>query len=54
MRVSNSLDPDHSRNFDVSVPGPSCFEALSAYDNYRQRVRLGVVFEKVNGLCAVT
>ena len=54
MRVSNSLDPDHAQNFDVSVPSPNCFEALSTYDNCGQRIRLGVAFEKVNCLCAVT
>ena len=47
-RVSNSLEPDPARQ----VVGPdlflNCLQRLSADNTSKQRVKVGMVFEKVN------
>ena len=48
IRVSNSLDPVQARYFvklDLSL---NCLQRLSADDTSKQRVKVGVVFGKVN------
>ena len=37
MRMSNSLDPDQTRQFVWPDPGPNCLSRLSADDTGRQR-----------------
>ena len=45
--VSNSLDPDQAQQFIGPDLGPNCLQRLSA-DTSMQKVKVGVVFEKVN------
>ena len=46
--LSNSLDPDQARHFVELDLDPNCLQSLSADGTSRQRVKVGVVFGKVN------
>ena len=48
IRVSYSLDPDQARHFVGPDLGPNCLQRLLADDISKQRVKVGVVFRKVN------
>ena len=44
----NGLDPDQARHFVGPDLGPNCLHLLSADNTCKQRVKVGVVFGKVN------
>ena len=46
--MSNSLNPDQVRHFDRPDLGPNCLQKLPADNISRQRVKVGMVFQKVN------
>ena len=48
--MSNDLDQDQARHFGWPDLDPNCWHRLSADDTSRQRVKVGVVFRKVNYL----
>ena len=48
IRVSSSLDPDQARHFVWPDLGPNCLQRLSAEDASKKRVKVKVVFGKVN------
>ena len=47
-RMSNSLDPDQSLHVVGPDLGPNCLQRLSVDHTSRQRVKVGMVFGKVN------
>ena len=48
MSVSNSFDPDQAQHFVRPDLGPNCLQMLSADDTCKQRIKVGVVYGKVN------
>ena len=48
--MSNSLDSDQSRHFVGPDLVPNCLQSLSAGGTSKRRVKVGVVFGKVNYL----
>ena len=48
VNLSNSLDLDQGRHFVRPGLGPNCLQRLSADNTSKQRVKVGVVFRKVN------
>ena len=46
--MANSLDPDQARHFVGPDLSPNCLQRTLADDTSRQRVKVGVVFGKVN------
>ena len=51
IRVTNSLHPDQPQHFIGSDLGPNRLQRLSADDTSKQRVKIGMVFRKVNCVC---
>ena len=48
LSVSNNLDPDQALHFIEPDLGPNCLQRLSAHDTSKHRIKVGVVFRKVN------
>ena len=46
--MSISLDPDQARHFVGPDLGPNCLQILSADDTSKQRIKVDLVFGKVN------
>ena len=46
--MSNNLDTDQARPFVGPDLGPKCLQKLSADDTSKQRLKVGVVFGKIN------
>ena len=49
--MSNSLDPDQARHSVGPDLGPNCLQILSADENSKQRVKVGVCLEMQGIFC---
>ena len=49
--MSISLDPNQAQHFVQPDLGPNCLQMLSANNIGKQRVKVGIVFRKLNGVC---